>query len=106
MQAIVKAVIAALALTAFGARAEVDKKIERVWKAKCAACHGADGKAQTDQGKTLGVQDYSSAAWQKAHTDEELKKGISEGVKGMDGYKDKLSAEQIDQLVAYIRSLK
>ena len=43
------------------ARAEVDKKAERNWKAKCASCHGADGKGQTDQGKKLKVEDMSSA---------------------------------------------
>ena len=29
---------------AASARAEVDKKTERTWKAKCASCHGAEGK--------------------------------------------------------------
>jgi mono/diheme cytochrome c family protein len=108
---------AALALVgtlALGARAEVDKKTERLWKAKCASCHGADGKAQTDQGKKLLVADYTAAEWQKAKTDEDIKKGIAEGVsrvhqgikQEMDGYKGQLTPEQIDSLVAYIRSLK
>jgi mono/diheme cytochrome c family protein len=87
-------------------RAEVDKKIERVWKAKCAACHGADGKGQTEQGKKLGIKDYTAADWQKAHSDEDLKKGIAEGVPGMDGYKDKLQPDQVEALVAFIRALK
>ena len=94
------------------ARAEVDKKTERLWKAKCSTCHGADGKAQTDQGAKMGVADYSTAAWQKAHPDAELKKAIVEGVKKesggkkqeMDAYAD-LSAEQVDGLVAFIRTL-
>ena len=58
---------AALALAfalPLAARAEVDKKIERTWKGKCAACHGADGKGQTDQGKKLGVKDYTAPEWQ------------------------------------------
>jgi mono/diheme cytochrome c family protein len=99
----------ALALAAgfaFAARAEVDKKTERLWKAKCASCHGADGKGQTDQGRTLGVLDYSTPEWQKAHTDQELKKGILQGVKGMDGYEGKLAPDQVDALVEYIRTLK
>jgi mono/diheme cytochrome c family protein len=87
-------------------RAELDKKTERLWKAKCASCHGADGKAQTDQGQKLGVQDYTKPEWQKAHTDEQLKQGIAEGTKGMDGYKDKLAPDQIEALVAFIRALK
>ena len=88
------------------ARAEADKNAQKLWKSKCATCHGADGKGQTEQGKKLGVLDYTDPAWQKAHSDAELKKGISEGVKGMEGYKDKLSAEQIEWLVVFVRGLK
>ena len=88
------------------ARAEVDKKIERTWKGKCAACHGADGKGQTEQGKKLGVKDYTTPEWQKAHPDAELVKGITDGVTGMEGYKGKLDDEQIKGLVQFIRQLK
>ena len=88
------------------ARAEVDKKIERTWKGKCAACHGADGKGQTDQGKKLGVKDYTSPEWQKSKTDDQLKKSITDGVPNMDGFKDQLPADQIDGLVAFVRQLK
>jgi mono/diheme cytochrome c family protein len=100
-------------LAAPAARGEVDKKIERTWKAKCAACHGADGKADTEQGRQMGVADYTQASWQKGRSDAQLKQAILEGVhqdKGgrkqeMDGYKDKLSPEQVDGLVAYVRAL-
>jgi mono/diheme cytochrome c family protein len=93
------------------ARADADKKTERLWKSKCASCHGADGKAQTDQGQKMGLADYSAAPWQKAHPDAELKQAIREGVdkvqggkkQQMDGYKD-LTDDQVDGLVAYIRT--
>lgn len=106
-------IASSIAMAAPVARGEVDKKTERTWKSKCASCHGPDAKGQTDQGKQMGVLDYSAPAWQKAHTDAELKKAILDGVHGekdgkkqeMDGYKDKLSPEQVDQLVAYIRTL-
>src|SRR5450432_2337948 len=62
------------------ALAEVDKKTERTWKAKCASCHGADGKGQTDQGTKMGIADYTDPAWQKGKTDADLKKAITEGV--------------------------
>lgn len=90
-----------------------DKKTERLWKTKCASCHGADGKGQTDKGKQMKVDDYTTAAWQKAHTDEQIKKAILEGFKGekdgakqeMDGYKADLTPEQVDGLVQHTRSL-
>ncbi len=104
-----KTIVAVLALSALsiGARAEVDKKTERTWKSKCASCHGAAGKADTEQAKKLGVADMSAAAWQKGKTDAQIKTAIEGGVKDkMEGYKDKLDAAQIDSLVAYVRSLK
>jgi mono/diheme cytochrome c family protein len=102
------------ALLPLTARAEVDKKTERTWKAKCASCHGADGKAQTDQGTKMGIPDYTSPAWQKANTDDALKKGIAEGVsrekdgkkQEMEPFKEKLPPEQIASLVAYLRTFK
>src|SRR5882672_10554122 len=80
-------------ICAASARAEVDKKAERNWKGKCASCHGADGKGQTDQGKKMKVDDMTAASWQK-------------GDAVMEGYKDKLDGAQIDGLVAYVRTLK
>jgi hypothetical protein len=71
--------------------------------------HLADGKAATDQGKKLGIPDYSSAEFQKSKTDDQLKSAISNGIKNdkggeMEGYKDKLSGEEIDNLVKLVRS--
>ncbi len=85
--------------------AEIDKKTERTWKGKCAACHGVDGTAQTDQGKKLGIKNYATADFQKSKTDAELKDAILKGQgKDMPAYAD-LEA-QSDQLVALIRSFK
>ena len=102
------------ALVPLMGRAETDKKTERLWKSKCASCHGADGKGQTEMGKKMGIEDYTSPAWQKAHSDADLKKAVEVGVKRekngqkqeMEGYKDTLPAEQIDLLVVHVRSLK
>ena len=97
-------------ICAASARAEVDKKAERNWKGKCASCHGADGKGQTDQGKKMHVEDVTAAAWQKGKTDAQIKKAIEDGAKKgdavMEGFKDKLDAASIDGLVKYVRTLK
>jgi len=105
--------LAAAALP-FAARAEVDKKTERLWKAKCATCHGVDGKAQTDQGTKMGMTDITTAAWQKSLTDDQIKKAIGTGLKRekggkaqeMDPFADKLEVAQIETLAGYIRTLK
>ena len=92
-------------------RADPDAKTVRTWKAKCASCHGADGKADTETGKKLAIPDFTKADWQKKVSDDQMKKSISEGktapgkTEGMDPYKDKLDAAQIDSLVAYVRTL-
>jgi mono/diheme cytochrome c family protein len=83
--------------------------IADVWKAKCKSCHGEDGKAQTKMGQKESIDDFSSPAWQKHESDEELREVITEGSsrnKKMKAYKDKLTPEQIDGLVRYIRTLK
>ena len=106
MKKMITAVLS-LALLSLGARAEVDKKTERTYKSKCASCHGADGKAETDQAKKMGVKPFAESA---SKSEADLKKAISDGTKSdkgeMEGYKDKLSAEEIDNLVKYVRTLK
>jgi mono/diheme cytochrome c family protein len=90
-----------------------DAKTERVWKAKCASCHGADGKAATEQGKKMAMRDVTTPEWQKEFTDAKIQEAIENGVKAeqggkkktMDPYKSKLTPAQITDLVAYMRKL-
>ena len=104
-------VLAGLMAVSLGAAAEPDAKTVRLWKAKCASCHGADGKGKTETGEKLGIPDMTTAKWQAAVSADEAKKAIVEGFKrpgkseGMDAYKDKLEPEQIDALVAYVKGL-
>ncbi len=74
------------------------------YKAKCAMCHGADGKGDTPVGKKMGIRDLTSADVQKA-SDEELITITTKGKNKMPGYENKLSAAQIKDIVAYIRQL-
>ena len=75
------------------------------YKAKCATCHGPDGKGDTAMGKTMKVKDLGSAEVQK-QSDADLTTLIEKGKKPMPGYEGKLTKEQIDGLVKYVRSLK
>ena len=96
--------------TALGA----DKKIERVWKSKCSSCHGQDGKGQTEKGKKMKIADYTTAEWQKSRTDDQIKKGINDGVKTekdgvkqeMEGFKEDIKAPEVEALVKYMREFK
>jgi mono/diheme cytochrome c family protein len=70
---------------------------------KCKACHGPDGKAQTAYGQKIGVSDLTSSGLGGGGIRKVIKNGVS-GTK-MRGYGSKLSAEEIDNLVAFVRSL-
>ncbi len=99
---------AASLLVGATASAQVDpKKVERAWKSKCASCHGATGKGDTDKGKQLKIVDMTTPAFQ-AKKDDELKKAINDGVEKekSHSFKSELTPEQVDALVAYIRSFK
>jgi cytochrome c6 len=75
-----------------------------LYKARCAMCHGADGKGETPIGKKMNIRDLGSAEVQK-QTDAELSTIISKGKNKMPAFEGKLTAEQIGQLVAHIREL-
>ncbi len=76
-----------------------------LFKAKCATCHGADGSGNTPVGKKLAVRDLSSADVQK-QSNAQLDAVISKGKLKMPAFGKSLSADQINQLVAHIRTLK
>ncbi len=73
-----------------------------VYKTKCAACHGADGKGNTPAGKNMGVHDFASPEVAK-ETDEQLIEVVTKGRNKMPPYGTSLKEPQIKDLVAYIR---
>jgi mono/diheme cytochrome c family protein len=73
-----------------------------VYKAKCVACHAADGSG-TPVGTKLGAHDLRSADVQKM-SDAELTEIITNGKNKMPAYAKTLKADDIKGLVAYIRS--
>jgi len=98
MNRVAAALAACLALTlAAPASAEEAKDL---FKQKCAACHGPDGKGQTSMGKRLGAKDLTQDKDGLA----EIVKRIEEGKPPkMLPYKGKLSPEQIQSLAAYVK---
>ena len=76
-----------------------------IWEAKCASCHAADGSGNTTVGKKMNVRDLRAAEVQK-QTDVQLTDIIAGGKKKMPAYGKKLTAPQIQALIAFIRTLK
>ena len=66
------------------------------YKAKCAACHGADAAKKLDNVKTLSEADVA-----KIITDGKDAKPMK-----MPAYKDKLSAAEITEVAKYLKSVK
>jgi len=76
-----------------------------VFKAKCAMCHGADGSASTGMGKSMGLKPLSSPEVQKM-SDADLTALVSSGKGKMPAYKGKLSDDEINAVVKYVKTLK
>lgn len=74
-----------------------------LFQKKCSMCHGADGKGYP----ALKTPDFTDPKVQASLKDKEIIETIKNGKKGtaMPSFADKLSDEQINSLVTYIRSL-
>ena len=81
------------------------------WTKYCAQCHGPDGTANTPMGKKLNAKNLTDAKVQSGFTDAQAATAIKDGVKengkvAMKAFGDKLSDDEVQALVKYVRSLK
>jgi len=95
------AVIATMFLLFTSAKAD-NAAAEATYKAKCATCHGPDGKGETALGKTMKTGDFASPEVQKM-SDADLTDAITKGKDNMPAYKT-LTADQVKALVGYVRA--
>ena len=95
---------AALVAPAFGEDLAKGKKI---YVDKCVKCHGEKGKGDGPKAEDLEKKpaDHTDKAKMAKFTDEDLKKTVKEGKRPMPAFVKKLTEEQIDDLIAYVRSL-
>jgi mono/diheme cytochrome c family protein len=94
---------AASVAPAFGADLAIGKSI---YGDKCLKCHGEKGRGDGRKAADLEKKpaDYTDKAKMTKFTDEDLKKAVKEGKKPMPAFGKKLSDEQIDDVIAYIRT--
>jgi cytochrome c6 len=71
-----------------------------LFHAKCASCHGPDGKGQTAMGKKLGAKDLTGTALSEAAVEKTIENGKPPK---MLAYKGKLTDEQIKSLATYVK---
>lgn len=87
-------------LPAWGA----DEATVKLYQAKCASCHAADGSGTTVVGKALKLRDIRDPEVQKI-SDADLTILIAKGKDKMPGNEKALKPEQIKALVDYTREL-
>jgi mono/diheme cytochrome c family protein len=89
----------------FGAAALWADDGATIYKAKCQACHGADGKGETPAGKKMGAIDFHDPAVAKM-SDADLADITKKGKNKMPSYDGKLSDADIKAVVQFCRDLK
>lgn len=77
---------------------------EKVYKSKCAMCHGPDGAGATPAGKSTKARDFCSDDVKK-ETDDEWTQIIVKGKNKMPAYDKKLTDAEIKDVVTYVRGL-
>lgn len=76
----------------------------KTFEQRCAACHGEKG-----EGGTVKVEEVKltvpnlGSEHAREHTDDQLIRQITNGGEGMPAFRDKLTAEEIERLVRFIR---
>ena len=92
-----------------GPPAMADDLGQQVWLNLCKGCHGLDGRAQTQIGANEKIPDFASAAWQKKFADPDIRQVIVDGSPSnpkMKSFGAKLSSEEVDAVVRFVRGLK
>jgi mono/diheme cytochrome c family protein len=77
-------------------------ELKKLYKDKCAVCHGEDGKAQTPGGKVLGARNHADPKWQASVTDQQLITSIKNGKGNMPKWGDELTEAQIRGIVEVV----
>ncbi len=98
------AVVLGRTVTTSVAAAAADDAGKTTFEDNCSVCHGEDGHGDTPIGMSLMIPDLTSQDVQK-HTDPELIAIVTNGMDPMPSFKDKLSADEIKGVVAYVRVL-
>jgi mono/diheme cytochrome c family protein len=73
------------------------------YKTNCVSCHGRDGRGSA-VGRSLHAADFHSAQVQQ-QSDVQLADVVADGRGNMPAFGTRLSKDQIDALVKYIRTL-
>jgi mono/diheme cytochrome c family protein len=103
MKALITMLVFCLVL-ALSAPALAQDSPEALYKAKCQACHGPDGKG-TVAGQKMGAKDFHSPEIQKL-TEDQMFESVKKGKGKMTPFGAKLTDDQIKSLIKFVRGMK
>ena len=81
------------------------KEAKRLFKQKCAKCHGQDG-AGNNYGQIIGATNLTDPEWQQRADDKRIINSIKHGKGQMPAFSEKFSEEQITSLMSHVRTLR
>ena len=87
-----------------GGNTSAPRSTEELYSAYCAKCHGADGRAQTEQGQATSARDFTGERWKARTSVEAAAAAIRAGDGQMPAFKRRLSEAQIQALAEYVKS--
>lgn len=92
--------------TVHGVNATARSAVE-LYSKNCASCHGKDGRAKTFKAKFNHARNLTDATWHNEVSDERIFNSISNGRgKNMPSYSKKMTEQEIDSLVSFVRALR
>jgi mono/diheme cytochrome c family protein len=77
-----------------------------LFDARCAKCHGKDGRAKTFAGRLKDARNLTDDRWQERVSDERIKDSIRNGRSEMPAFGKKLTESQLESLVAFVRGFR
>lgn len=95
--------VLSLVLFAFQARSSEEGDVAALYKARCSACHGEDGRPR---GIAKNSAVFTDKGWKDSTSLEEVARVISQGRSKMPGFANKLTPEEIRALAAYVLAME
>ena len=96
----------AIASNSMSASSAKGRTPAELYSRNCASCHGRDGGAKTLKARLNHARKLNDPEWQDRVSDERIFNSIMNGKGKMPGYSRKLSEQEINSLVSYVRGLK
>lgn len=79
---------------------------QTLYKARCAFCHGADGKGNPGMAANSPAVNVADADWTYSGSKEDIARVISDGIPDtrMRGFKGTMTSQEIDAVAEYVLS--